>query len=139
MPITSHYSLCISEILHLLRSQPIIDFAFVHSNFVNDFQASQPFSFLSSHTAGTLFGEEYFAQKYKFQKGKYFPYFRKAGCSTMNKHLQSLDELIQGQYVACISIYRGQHLGKYWICHISIVWCESRDLQQDFNCSNVQT
>lgn len=37
MAITSHYWLCVREILHLSRSQLIIDFAFIHSEFVNDF------------------------------------------------------------------------------------------------------
>lgn len=37
MAITDHYCLCIREMLHLLSSQLIIDFPFVHSELVNDF------------------------------------------------------------------------------------------------------
>lgn len=50
MPITQHYGHCVSEILHLFRSQLIIDFPFVHSKFVNDFLRGAVFlSFLSLH------------------------------------------------------------------------------------------
>lgn len=54
MAITNHYWLCVREILHLSRSQLIIDFAFVHSEFVNDFMRVIRFFSSFSLTAGTL-------------------------------------------------------------------------------------
>ena len=54
MPITNYNCLCISEILHLFRSQLIIDFPFVHSKFVNDSMLAAVFFPSLFTAAGTL-------------------------------------------------------------------------------------
>lgn len=54
MAITNHYCFCVREILHLLGSQLIIDFPFVHSELVNDFMRVVRFFFPFPSTAGAL-------------------------------------------------------------------------------------
>lgn len=113
MAITNYYCLCVREILHLLSSQLIIDFPFVHREFVNDFvrvvRFFRPFSPTARHPR--------FADRSKqlinFENAKLRPLAPKAGSLLFRKHYQRRDELIKGQYVACIIIYLNQHLGKY--------------------------
>lgn len=113
MPITNHYSFCISEILHLFSSQLIIDFPFVHSKFVNDFMRTAFFSFLFPHRPAPSYRTAFLRNLKTFETQNVFTYPQKRDPATFSKHLQSQDELIKDQYVACIIIYQDQHLGKY--------------------------
>lgn len=70
-----------------------------------------------------------------FRNAKRFHFSQKAGSYVFRKHHQPKDELIKGRYVACIIIYLDQHLGKYYICHFSIVRRVSRDPWQPLDCS----
>lgn len=112
MAITNHYWLCVGEILHLSRSQLIIDFAFVHSEFVNDFMRVIRFfrSFLLS--LAPSFSRP-LKTTYQLLKRKNTSTLRESGILLFHKHHQRRDELIKGQCLACIIIYLNQHLGKY--------------------------
>lgn len=119
MPITNYNCLCISEILHLFRSQLIIDFPFIHSKFVNDSMLAAVFFSFPFHCGRH---PRFAFNARQFSRHKHFSLFPESGISlAFCKHLQSQDELIKGQYVACIIIYLDQHLSKYEICHFSIL------------------
>jgi len=112
MAITNHYWLCVRKILHLSRSQLIIDFAFVYSEFVNDFmrviQFFRPFLLPPAPSFSRPL-----KTTYQLLKRKIISTLRESGILRLHKHHQRRDELIKGQYVACIIIYLNQHLGKY--------------------------
>jgi len=112
MAITNHYWLCIREILHLSSSQLIIDFPFVHSEFVNDFMRVVRFfrPFLSPPAPSFC---RPLKTTYQLRKRKITSTLPESGILLFRKHHQPRDELIKGQCVTCIIIYLNQHLGKY--------------------------
>jgi len=113
MAITSHYWLCVREILHLSRSQLIIDFAFIHSEFVNDFvRVIRFFRLFLSPPAPSFIRP--LKTSYQLRKRKnYIHSVPESGILRFRKHHQRRDELIEGQCVTCIIIYLNQHLSKY--------------------------
>ena len=113
MAITNHYWHCVREILHLLSSQLIIDFPFVHSEFVNDFMRVIRFFPPFRSPAGTLALPTAQNNLSILKNANCVYSSRKRDPCFFANTINRRDEFIKGQYVACIIIYLNQHLGKY--------------------------